>query len=223
MPVLPQRFSTPDGLRTIAVGEASVSALPDALRACSFVRKIVVVSDRTVASQLFLPLKSVLEAGGFDVVAAFVPAGERRKHLKSSEEHFSLLVEGAIGSSAGVLAFGGGSVADLAGFVAGTYLGGLPYVQIPTTLTSQVENLALRRPALNHPQEKNLIAVERAPCLVWNDLRYLESLPRRERLSGLCTLVARAAGRHPSLFDYVEKNIEKLIRFDPSCIAVVVA
>jgi 3-dehydroquinate synthase len=217
-----QRFSARDGLRTIAVGDAIASALPEALRACNFFHKLIVISDRTVASRLFVPLKAVLEKGGFDVVAAFAPEGEHRKHLKSTEGLSSLLLEGAIGPGTGVLAFGGGSVADLAGFVAATYQGGLPYVQIPTTLTAQVENLASRRPALNHPQQKDLIAVAHAPCLVWNDLRYLDSLPPRERVSGICTLVARAAGLHRSLFEVVEKRIEGLIRFDPRDIATVV-
>jgi len=216
---LPRRFSSRDGLRTIAVGTAVVSALPDSLRSCSFSSKIIVVSDRTVASKLFLPLKNALESGGFDVVAAFAPEGEQRKGLKATEELTSLLLEGGIGSNAGVLAFGGGSVADLAGFVAGTYLGSLPYVQIPTTLTAQLENLAVRRPALNHPQQKNLLTIEHSPCLVWNDLGYLESLPHRHRMSGLCTLVAGAAGRQATLFEFAEQHIEDLIRFDDRSIA----
>lgn len=196
------------------VGKAVVSALSDSLRSCSFSNRVVVISDRTVAATLFLPLKNALESGGFDVVAAFAPEGDHRKGLKTTEELISLLLEGGVGANAGVLAFGGGSVADLAGFAAGTYLGSLPYVQIPTTLTAQVENLAMRRPALNHPQQKNLLTIKHSPRFVWNDVSYLDSLPYRHRVSGLCTLVARAAGRQASLFEYAERYIEDLIRFE---------
>ena len=214
-----ERFVTADGMRSIAVGSGLWGALPEALHACSFPRKLIVVSDRTVAARFFIPLKGVLEGAGFDVVAAFVPEGEHRKQLTSAEELSSLLLEGAIGPGSGLLALGGGCVGDLAGFTAGMYLGGLPYVQIPTTLCAQVENLAQRRPALNHPQQMNLLAVNHPPMFVWNDLQTLRSLPRRERLSGLCALIANAAGRHASLFEFAEKTVNDLIRFDPGSVA----
>ena len=209
-----ERFMTNDGLRSIAVGSGLTSSLPEALRSSSFPRKVIIVSDRTVAAHLFVPLKGVLEAAGFGVVAAFVPEGEHRKHLQSAEELSSLLLEGGVGPGFGLLALGGGCVGDLAGFTAGTYLGGVPYVQIPTTLSAQVENLAQRRPALNHPQQKDLFGVNHAPAFVWSDLQNLHSLPRRERLSGLCALVAKAAGSHLSLFDAVERSINALLRFE---------
>jgi 3-dehydroquinate synthetase len=208
----PARYTLPDGTREIAVGNAV--ALPDALRECLFPPRLIVVSDQTVASLLFLPLKGMLERAGFEIVAALVPEGERRKHLKSAERLLGLLLEGGIGQGTGLLAFGGGMVADMAGFAAGTYVHDLPYAQIPTTLVSQVDSLIQRRPALNHPQQRNLIGINHAPRLVWNDPRYLEQLPRRERIAGLCALVARAAGSYPSLFDLVEKAIEQLVQFD---------
>lgn len=213
---------TADDLRSIILGSGVWPSLPKALHDCSFPRKLIVVSDRTVAARLFVPLKGVLEGAGFEVVAAFVPGGEHRKQLKSAEQLSSLLLEGAIGSQCGLLALGGGCVGDLAGFTAGTYLGGLPYIQIPTTLSAQIESLAQRRPALNHPQQKNLFTVNHAPVFVWADLQNLKTLSRRERLSGLSALVAKAAGCHVSLFDYVEKNVSQLIRFDAGTVAEVV-
>ncbi len=217
-----ERFTTDDGSRSIAVGTNIVSALPEVLRACKFSRRLIVVSDRTVANRFFHSLRRALEDGGFDVVAAFVPTGEHRKNLKSSADLSSLLLEGAIDTHAGLVAFGGGAVGDLAGFAAATYLTGLPYVQIPTTLTAQLENLAMRRPALNHPQQKDLIAVDHAPRLVWSDLHYLESLPRRQRLSGVCTLVARSAALSAELFGYIETHLEGLREFKTDNIAEVV-
>lgn len=216
---MPERFLTGDGLCSIAVGSGVMSLFPEALHASSFPRKLVVVSDRTVAASLFVPLKGVLEGAGFEIVAAFVPEGEHRKQLRSAEQLSSLLLEGAVGRGGGLLALGGGCVGDIAGYTAGTYLGGLPYVQLPTTLSSQVDSLARRRPALNHPQQKDLLAVDHAPGLVWIDLRNLDSLPRRERLSGLCALVAKAAGSSASLFDFVEKRIDGLVRFESGSVA----
>ncbi len=122
-----------------------------------------------------------------------------------------------------LIAFGGGVVGDLCGFVAATYKRGMPYIQIPTTLLAQVDSAIGGKTAIDLPVGKNLIGAFFQPRMVYSNLEVLASLPERQIRSGLAEVVKYGMITDQRLFEYLEKNREKLLRSDKDCLAYVIA
>ena len=110
-----------------------------------------------------------------------------------------------------IAALGGGVVGDMAGFAAATYLRGIPYIQVPTTLLAQVDSSVGGKTGINHPAGKNLIGAFYQPSLVYIDLKVLETLPRRELVAGLAEVVKYGVIADEGLFVYIEEEIEKIL------------
>ncbi len=130
-----------------------------------------------------------LGGAGFRVETAMVPAGETTKSLASAEALYMRFHALAADRRTAVVALGGGVVGDLAGFAAATYTRGLPFAQVPTTLLAQVDSSVGGKTGVNFGQAKNLIGAFYQPCLVMIDPETLQSLPERERRSGLAEVV----------------------------------
>jgi len=160
--------------------------------------------------------------GGLPCEMLMVPAGERQKCLRrASRLYDELLVRGA-DRRCGVVAFGGGVIGDLAGFVAATYMRGLAYLQIPTTLLAQVDSSVGGKVGVDHPKAKNLIGAFYQPRLVLADPGVLRSLPAREYRAGLAEVVKHGLIADADLFGWLEENSGTLRRRDPGAIAHVV-
>ncbi|MDH3444765.1 MAG: 3-dehydroquinate synthase, partial [Deltaproteobacteria bacterium] len=173
----------------IYVGQEILSRAGEFLQAAGLQGKVAVVSNPTVASLYLERVTKTLGQSGFDVITALIPDGEEHKSLESLAAIYDRLVSVRLERKSIVLALGGGVVGDLAGFAAATYLRGVPYVQVPTTLLAQVDSSVGGKTAVNHRGGKNLIGAFYQPRLVLIDVEVLSSLPRRELVAGLAEVI----------------------------------
>jgi 3-dehydroquinate synthase len=176
--------------------------------------KVAVVTNPTVAQLYLDAVHGSLQQAGFEVVPILVPDGEEHKTFKSLETIYNRLITERCERKSCVLALGGGVIGDLAGFAAATYLRGVPYVQVPTTLLAQVDSSVGGKTGVNHENGKNLIGAFYQPKLVLIDVNMLASLPRRELVGGLAEVIKYGIIEDPQLFDELEKNVAKIIELD---------
>ncbi|MFS3134675.1 3-dehydroquinate synthase [Gluconacetobacter sacchari] len=169
-------------------------------------KRVVVVTDSTVEA-LHLPrLLQGLANGGIEARTIVVPPGERSKTLAEYGRVTGLLLEAGIERGTTVIALGGGVVGDLAGFVAATTMRGLPFVQIPTTLLSQVDSSVGGKTGINTPFGKNLLGAFHQPLAVLADTATLATLPAREIRAGYAEIVKAGLIGDAALFAWCETH-----------------
>jgi 3-dehydroquinate synthase len=152
-----------------------------------------------------------------------IPAGERQKSLhRAARLYDELLTRGGDRKSV-ILAFGGGVIGDLGGFVASTYMRGLPFVQVPTTLLAQVDASVGGKVAVDHPQAKNLIGAFYQPRLVIADSGVLQTLPARDYRAGLAEVAKHGAIADATLFAWMEASVGAIAARDPEAIGHMVS
>ncbi|WP_342436228.1 3-dehydroquinate synthase [Paenibacillus sp. FSL L8-0436] len=149
---------------------------------------LLVVSDSEVAPHFLPTVESSLQAQGYTVVSHIIPAGEASKSLAVYEEIITTAIQAGLDRSSAVLALGGGVVGDLAGFVAASYMRGIGFLQIPTTILAHDSSVG-GKVAVNHPLAKNMIGAFYQPSMVLYDLDTLRTLPPRQISSGLAEVV----------------------------------
>ena len=155
-----------------------------------------------------------LDEAGFTTTAVEVPDGEAAKTMGIAERCWNALLEAGLDRTSTVVALGGGSVGDLAGFVAATYMRGLNFVQAPTTILGQVDAAIGGKTAINHPQAKNLVGAFHQPRLVLVDPTTLTTLPDREFRSGLGEVVKHGIVLDSAYFDDVEASVASILARD---------
>ena len=148
----------------------------------------------------------------------YLPAGEDAKNSTEWLKIQACLIEHHFERSATLIALGGGVVSDITGFVAATYLRGVNYISIPTSLMAQVDAAIGGKTAINHPQGKNLIGAFYQPRCVLVDIDLLQSLPDREYISGLAEVVKYALIADAEFFVWLEQNRPALLARDPQCV-----
>ena len=152
----------------------------------------------------------------------FLPAGERYKRLAQVERLASELAEAGADRSSVLIAFGGGIVGDLTGFLAAIYMRGIPYLQVPTTLLAQVDSSVGGKTGVNLASGKNLIGSFHHPTAVFADIDVLQTLPDRELRAGLYESIKAGIIRDASLFRFMEQNSEKILARDPAALERVI-
>ena len=181
-----------------------------------------IVSNATVAP-LYAKTLEVSISGQFSrVIHIELPDGEQHKTLSSLNLIFDSLVAAAADRGAVLFALGGGVVGDITGFAASTYMRGVPFVQVPTTLLSQVDSSVGGKTAVNHPLGKNLIGTFYQPRLVVADLDTLRTLPRRELSAGLAEVIKYGPIMDGAFVDWLEGNIDALLALDLEALAYAV-
>ena len=186
-------------------------------------RKAVLVSDPAVTRLHGEPVATSLRAAGFDVIDVSIPEGEPAKQLETAREMWDRLLDAGCDRTATVVALGGGAVGDLAGFVAATYMRGMNFVQVPTTLLAQVDASVGGKTAIDHPRAKNLIGAFHQPRLVIVDPVVLTTLPDREFRSGLAEVIKHGIVLDAGYFSDLEASIEALLARDLPTLERVVA
>ncbi len=161
-------------------------------------------------------------AAGFEPVRIDVPDGEEHKNLASLARIYDGLVDAALERNSPLLALGGGVVGDLAGFAAATYLRGIPYLQLPTTLLAQVDSSVGGKTGIDHPRGKNLIGAFYQPRAVLIDLATLRTLPRRQLLAGFAEVVKYGAILDAELFAFLEQELAQVLALDTAVLQHVV-
>lgn len=174
----------------------------------------LIVTDDQVAPHYLSLVVERLKAQGYTVITHIVPSGESSKSLQVYEEVMTTAINGKLDRSSAVFALGGGVVGDLAGFVAATYMRGVTFVQIPTTILAHDSSVG-GKVAVNHPLAKNMIGAFHQPVMVVYDVNTLKSLPPREVSSGLAEMVKHGLILDRDFAYWCRENGQKLLNLDP--------
>ncbi|MFN2543909.1 MAG: 3-dehydroquinate synthase [Actinomycetota bacterium] len=185
--------------------------------------KAFVVADPVVAGRYLEPLATALGRSDLATVSLPVPQGEEAKSLQVADALYRQLALQEAHRGDVVVALGGGVVGDLAGFVAATYMRGIPFVQTPTTLTAQVDAAVGGKTAVNLPEGKNLVGAFHQPVVVIADVRTLTTLPDREFRSGLAEVAKYALSVDTSLLTVLEEQLGPVLARDVSVLEDLVA
>lgn len=186
---------------TVIVGPGLLRQGGTLIREVSAATRCAVVTDSRVGPLYARAVQGALEAAGFHVALVTVPAGEKSKSMAEAEKICDALLAAGLDRGALVIALGGGVVGDLAGFAAAIFLRGIPYVQIPTTIVSQVDSAVGGKTGVNAGSGKNLIGAFHQPKLVLADTDTLNSLPAREFNEGFAEIIKHAAIRDAAMLD----------------------
>ena len=181
--------------------------------------RVAIVTNTVVAPLYLAQLTRTLAAAGKQVTSIVLPDGEEEKNWSSLMQIFDALLAEKCDRKTTLLALGGGVVGDMTGFAAATYMRGVPLVQIPTTLLSQVDSSVGGKTGINHPLGKNMIGAFYQPQTVIADTATLGTLPARELSAGLAEVIKHGAIIDPVFFAWIEDNIAALLAKDPAALA----
>ncbi len=185
--------------------------------------KAAIVTNTTVAPLYLERVAAPLRAAGKEVVEIVLPDGEEHKQWGSLMAVFDALLANKCDRKTTLIALGGGVIGDLTGFAAASYMRGVPFVQIPTTLLAQVDSSVGGKTGINHPLGKNMIGAFYQPRAVLADTSTLDTLPARELSAGLAEVIKHGAILDGEFFDWIEANIARLVAREPDALAHAIA
>ncbi|MEA3545935.1 MAG: 3-dehydroquinate synthase [Thermodesulfobacteriota bacterium] len=194
----------------ILIGSDLLRAFGKELSHLKFPQRVAVISNPTVDGFYGQIVQDVLEDSGFSLLRFNVPDGEEFKSFEILQSIYDFLIENNFDRGCGIIALGGGVVGDMAGFAAATFLRGIPYAQVPTTLLAQVDSSVGGKTAVNHPQGKNLIGAFYQPEMVLIDIEVLKTLEPREVSAGLAEVVKYGVIHDYEFFCWLESHVQKL-------------
>jgi len=195
----------------ILLGSGNLQSLPIELEQINFPNKIGIVTNDDLAGLYGNRVAEDLRDAGFDAKLIKIPEGENNKNLKTLELIYDELIKNRFDRKSGLIALGGGVIGDTAGFAAATFLRGIDFVQIPTTLLAQVDSSVGGKTAVNHCLGKNLIGSFYQPKLVLIDINTLKTLEQRELSAGLAEVVKYGVIQDSSFFSWLESNAQNLL------------
>ncbi|MCL5060291.1 MAG: 3-dehydroquinate synthase [Candidatus Thermoplasmatota archaeon] len=181
-------------------------------------KRVMVVTNTTVAPLYLAPLTATLEGAGVKVAQVVLPDGEAYKNWETLNLIFDALLTDRAERKTTLIALGGGVIGDMTGFAAACYQRGVPLVQIPTTLLSQVDSSVGGKTGINHPLGKNMIGAFYQPKVVLADTDTLKTLPPRELSAGLAEIIKYGLIWDAGFLDWLEANMEKLRALDAAAI-----
>jgi 3-dehydroquinate synthase len=181
--------------------------------------KVAIVTNTTVAPLYLDKVAAPLRAAGREVLSIVLPDGEAYKNWESLNLVFDALLANKCDRKTTLVALGGGVIGDLTGYAAASYMRGVPFVQIPTTLLAQVDSSVGGKTGINHPLGKNMIGAFYQPRAVIADTATLDTLPDRELSAGLAEVIKHGAILDAGFFDWIEQHIGKLVARDHDALA----
>lgn len=185
--------------------------------------RISVISDNIVFPLYGEIITDYLQRERFKVVNYVMPAGEKSKELSVVEDIYSFLQKERFDRSDAIIALGGGVVGDVAGFVASTYYRGISFIQMPTTLLSQVDSSVGGKVGVNHNRIKNVIGSFYQPEIVCIYPPFLKTLPERQIKNGLAEIVVHSIIASKDLFLYIKENIDRILQCDMEIMEYLIA
>jgi 3-dehydroquinate synthase len=209
----------------IHIGAGALASLGSALGEAGLFGRAALISDENVARAHGAAALDALRSAGLEPEIAAIPPGEASKQVARAEALWTWLIERGFRREHAVVALGGGVVGDLAGFVAATYLRGVPFVQVPTSLLAMVDSSVGGKVGVDHPLGKNLVGAFHQPKLVLIDPATLATLPVRERWSGLGEAVKTALLEGGALLPLLEAELERIATGPPddACVQMLAA
>jgi len=178
-------------------------------------KRIIIITNSLVNCLYGVKLLSSLKRGGFNlnlIDLIEIPDGEKYKSLSTTKYLYDELLKRKADRTTTLIALGGGVIGDLTGFVAATYMRGLPLVHIPTTLLAQVDSSIGGKVAVDHPLAKNIIGSFYQPKAVYTDPEVLQTLSDQDIKNGIVEAIKIAVTKSPAFFEWLEKNIDQLLK-----------
>jgi len=179
----------------------------------------VIVTDKNVAKYHIEKVETILRDSGFEPKSIIIPAGEKHKNLETVSRLWNAFLENGLDRKSTVIALGGGVIGDMAGFAASTYMRGIQWICLPTTLLSMVDASLGGKTGFDLPQGKNLVGSFHPPKLVLADTQFLHTLPEREFVSGMAEVVKHGIISDPELFylcarglAWIKENLEDVVK-----------
>ncbi len=182
-------------------------------------KRVVVVTNTIVAPLYLAQVKTALETAGVAVAQVVLPDGETYKNWETLNLIFDALLTQRAERKTTLIALGGGVIGDMTGFAAASYQRGVPFIQIPTTLLSQVDSSVGGKTGINHPLGKNMIGAFHQPTVVLADTGTLKTLPARELSAGLAEVIKYGLIRDVDFLAWLEVNMDKLRALDETAIS----
>lgn len=205
----------------IAIGSGTIHRLKEFLAQKSY-SKIFIISDQNVAKLHLAKLHEVIGESKITLETIITDSGEQTKSFKYLEQICEEILEKNADRKSLILAFGGGVIGDLSGFIASILLRGIDFVQIPTTLLAAVDSSVGGKTAINSSAGKNLIGSFYQPQMVICDFDFLKTLPAREMLSGYAEIVKYGLIEDSDFFEFLNKNYQKIFTFDEEILNTVI-
>lgn len=208
---------------TIYIGTGNLPGIGALMRENRLSGKVLVVSDENVGNLYGEEVLTSLQAAGFSPEIFCVKPGENTKSIEVAMSLYTKAISMGLDRKSPLVALGGGVVGDLTGFVAATYLRGVPFVQIPTSLLAQVDSSVGGKVAINHPLGKNLIGAFYQPRLVLIDTDCLQSLPERELYTGLAEVIKYGMIADQEFFFYLLNNAERILNKEQDALVKIIS
>ncbi|MDO8464154.1 MAG: 3-dehydroquinate synthase [Gallionella sp.] len=186
-------------------------------------KRAAVVTNTTVAKWYLEPLRTMLQSHGVETIPIELPDGEQYKNAEILGQIYSALLAHRCERTTPLIALGGGVIGDMTGYAAATYLRGVPFIQIPTTLLAQVDSSVGGKTGINHPLGKNMIGAFYQPQVVLADIDTLNTLPDEELYAGIAEVIKYGLIRDLSFFEWLEQNMEKLLVRDAEALQYAIA
>ena len=200
----------------------SLEQIGERLQGLGFGQKIAFITNPTVKRLYGQRVVDSLKAAGFLVLSIEIPDGEQYKTLDWANAIYSALLINGFDRKSALVALGGGVIGDLTGFAAATFMRGVPYIQVPTTLLAMVDSSVGGKTGVNHAMGKNMIGAFYQPKKVLMDLSVLKSLPQEEFLAGMAEVIKYGAIWDASFFEYLEKKREEILALDPDALSFII-
>jgi len=185
--------------------------------------RAAIITNTTVAPLYLEALNKMLNTIGAESVSIILPDGEEYKHSETLNTIYDALLTQRCERSTPLIALGGGVIGDMAGFAAATYLRGVPFIQIPTTLLAQVDSSVGGKTGINHALGKNMIGAFYQPQLVLADTDTLNTLPDNEFSAGLAEVIKYGLIRDLPFLEWLEQNMERLLARDTAALQYAIA
>ncbi len=198
----------------ILLGEGVISHIGRVVQRQVGGDKIFVVTDHRVGRYYLGEVAESLEKEGYEVFPFQIPEGEASKSMEKVLLFYDSLIAAKMDRASPLLALGGGVVGDITGFVAATYLRGVPYVQVPTSLIAQVDASVGGKTGVNHPLGKNLIGAFYQPRLVYIDVKMLKTLEERDFVAGLAEVIKYGAIWDEGFLSFLEDKGDDILKRD---------
>jgi len=203
----------------IDIGTGLIETLGKKLADLGHTGRAGIVTNTTVGPLYADGVRESLNQSGFEVDELAIPDGESYKSLPWASHLYDWLLSMRYDRKSLLVALGGGVVGDLTGFVAATYMRGIPFVQVPTTLLSQVDSSVGGKTGVNHPLGKNMIGAFYQPVYVSADVGTLDTLETEEYLSGMAEVVKYGVINDGEFFSFIEDNVEPILARDPETVS----
>lgn len=207
-------LSLADRSYNIHIGSGLLDKVGKYLRKVAPASKAVLISDQTVHNLYGARVEEALKLSHFKVYNYIIKPGDKSKSLTVAGRIYDVLYEAKVERSDPVVALGGGVVGDLSGFVAGTWLRGVPFIQVPTTLEADIDASVGGKTAVNHPRGKNLIGVFYQPRMVLMDIDTVNTLSERDIRSGLAESIKHAVIKDADFFEFHERHVQRILTLD---------